>query len=215
MLLFVMFFCVFSIALTAQLRSVPDSVVRKMQKQKDFRYANDSSYWLEEKQAQNRSNSLERLLKWFSQSAFLKILLYLFLIAGMLFAVYQVLIVNNFFTFSRRRRKTEKDQAEQAEDVFEHLDDKLHNAITSFNYRLAVRFLYLKTLKQLSEKHFIVLNAKSTNKDYVTQLSDHLYGNAFTQLTKMYEYVWYGEFAPDELQFNKIRENFNQFNAGR
>lgn len=195
-----------------QQRAVPDSVVKKMQQDRDFRYANDSTYWKQEVASQ-QNNFFERFITAFSRSAFLKIILYLILTAAILFTVYQVLVVNNFFTFSRRRKHREDKTTEDVENLLEHLDEKLADAIQSHNYRHAVRFLYLKTLRQLSESGVIVLNAKFTNKDYVAQLSSHNSGNAFTDLTKIYEYVWYGEFIPNDTQFDVIRKNFHEFSA--
>ena len=198
----------------SQERQVPDSVVKKMQQDRDFRYANDSSYWRKE-EVKSGNNFLERFINALSQSAFLKIILYLVLVAGIVFAVYQVMMANNFFTFSRRRKKSGNKSANEEEDVLEHLDEKLADAIYAHNYRLAVRYLYLKTLKNLSDRQIIVLNAKSTNKDYVTQMSGHRSRNDFSNLTRIYEYVWYGEFTPNEMQFNVINRNFNEFNIER
>ena len=193
-----------------EIRTVPDSVVDKMQKDKDFAYANDMSYW---KQAPPRKKSLlERILSAISQSAATRMILYSLLIAGILYALYQVMVVNNFFIFSRgRRRKTAAEEADDA-SANENVDEKINEAIINKNYRQAIRFMYLKTLKVLSDNDIIKLHAKSTNQDYIKQMYKHDNLAQFRQLTRIYEYVWYGEFDPSETQFEIIRSNFKSFN---
>lgn len=194
----------------AQVRAVPDSVVKKMQKDRDFLYANDSSYWKEKKQTQN--NGLINLINKISNSAFLKILLYLFLGSIIIFAVYQVLVVNNFF-FTRRKRKNVAGAQGEVEDELTNLDEKLSAALSDKNYRHAVRYLYLQTLKLLNERQLISLQAKATNRDYIQQMYKHQSQNEFRQLTHIYEYVWYGEFHPSEGQYQTISIRFNRFNT--
>lgn len=72
--------------------------------------------------------------------------------------------------------------------------------------------MYLKTLQLLHDNNLIRLNAKSTNRDYIRQMQKHKDAGQFRFLTRIYEYVWYGEFQPDEKQFGIIRNNFNKFN---
>jgi hypothetical protein len=194
-------------------RAVPDSTVSAMQKQKDFLYANDSSYWKE--QERQRQSGAEKIFNLISRSAFLKILLYIFLICGIIYAVYQVMIVNNFFIFSKATRKGASGQNDEMEDSYENFDENIRTAVENKNYRQAIRYMYLRTLKSLNDNNLIKLHAKSTNQDYVKQMYNHTGLNQFRNLTYIYEYVWYGEFHPDETQFERIRTNFNQFNSSR
>src|SRR5690349_8803677 len=93
---------------TPVVRSVPDSVVNKMKSDKDFAYANDMSYWKEA--PPRRRNSFDRFLTAITESAVLKLILYSILIAAILYALYQVMVVNNFFIFSGGRRKKNADE---------------------------------------------------------------------------------------------------------
>jgi len=193
-----------------EVRTVPDSVVEKMKKDKDFAYANDMSYWV--KQAPRDRNWLDRMMSALSRSVALKFLLYALLTAAIIFGLYQVMVVNNFFILSRAK-KTRNAKGETVEvSVNENLDQKINEAINSKSYRLAIRYMYLKTLKVLSDNNLITLHAKSTNQDYVRQLYNYDNLGQFRQLTRIYEYVWYGEFDPTEIQFDIIKTNFNRFN---
>jgi len=193
-----------------EVRTVPDSVVEKMKKDKDFAYANDMSYWV--KHAPRDRNWLDRMMSALSRSVALKFLLYALLMAAIIFGLYQVMVVNNFFILSRAK-KTRNAKGETVEvSVNENLDQKINEAINSKSYRLAIRYMYLKTLKVLSDNNLITLHAKSTNQDYVRQLYNYDNLGQFRQLTRIYEYVWYGEFDPTEIQFDIVKTNFNRFN---
>ncbi|MEI7487385.1 MAG: hypothetical protein WCJ72_08235 [Chryseobacterium sp.] len=53
-------------------------------------------------------------------------------------------------------------------------------------------------LKKLSDKKSINWNPEKTNKDYVTELKVPNLKNEFSNLSYIFEYVWYGEFSIDE-----------------
>lgn len=196
-----------------EIRKVPDSVIEKMKKDPDFRYANDSSYWQQE--PQDEPGGFSKLINTIARSEFLKMLLYILLAVGIIFAIYQVMIANNFFIISPTKRNKAGVAAGTDDLTFEDFDERIREEIDKENYRLAVRYMFLKTLKLLSENNFITLHAKSTNQDYIRQMNNHHAIGQFRQLTRIYEYVWYGEFAPNDSQFEAIRTNFNQFNPRR
>jgi len=197
---------------TPVVRSVPDSVVERMKKDKDFVYANDMSYWKEEPPPEE--TRFDRFMNAITHSVILKLILYSLLIAGILYALYQVMVVNNFFIFSGGRRKKHAGGELDDELHQENLDEKINEAIANKNYRQAIRYKYLKTLKTLSDNKIITLHAKSTNQDYMRQMNKHERLPQFQQLTRIYEYVWYGEFYPTESQFEVINSTFNSFNNG-
>lgn len=191
------------------LRVVPDSVTERMKKEKDFLYANDPSSWTEKKG--ERDNSFVKMIQAISRSPLLKWLIYLLVAAIIIYAIYQVMVVNDFFMFSRTHKKKKAKQEEDDELLTDNIDEKISNAIENKEYRLAIRFLYLKTLQLLHESNSIKLHAKSTNQDYIRQMQQHSGISQFRLLTHIYEYVWYGEFHPSDIQFDAIRTNFDQF----
>lgn len=190
-------------------RSVPDSTVARLKSEKEFLYANDPSYW--KKKERPRKSPFERFLESLARSAFLKWLLYFFVAAVILFVLYQVIVVNNFFTSSRKKRRKESGAGESEVYSPETIDDKISDAIAQGEFRPAVRYMYLKTLHLLSDKQLISLHGKSTNEEYIRQMQHQSGGADFRMLTRIYEYVWYGEFQPTENQFGYIRSSFNRF----
>src|SRR4030095_5539124 len=122
------------------------------------------------------------------------------------------LFLSNSSLLSRNRKNIASDIAVVEEENANDPDSLLRNAIKSGNYRLAVRYLYLQSLKRLSEKKFIEINTNKTNYEYVTEIRKHKFANEFAALTLQYEYVWYGEYPVDERLFEQIQNGFTQFN---
>lgn len=88
------------------------------------------------------------------------------------------------------------------------LDALIKKSISDNDFRLAVRFLYLKTLKQLTDKKLVVWEKQKTNEDYTNEISVKQLKNAFENITRLYDFVWYGDFKINEVQFNSINNDF-------
>jgi len=88
------------------------------------------------------------------------------------------------------------------------LDALIKKAISENNYRLAVRFLYLRTLKQLTDKKLVVWEQQKTNEDYTNEINVNQLKNAFENITRLYDFVWYGNFQINKVQFNSINNDF-------
>ncbi|MBB2146584.1 hypothetical protein GM921_13865 [Pedobacter sp. LMG 31464] len=102
---------------------------------------------------------------------------------------------------------------ESLENIHEiDFDEQIDFALQNGNYRLAVRLLYLKTLKHLSDKQLINWQPEKTNQAYVLELENENYKQEFNTLTNQFEYIWYGEFFIDKSSFEPINQSFLQFN---
>ena len=88
---------------------------------------------------------------------------------------------------------------------------EIEKAVTQQNYRLAVRLLYLRSLRQLADAGLIHWDVNKTNTIYINELIDAEQRLAFKLLTRQFEYVWYGEFIIDAQIFTKITALFNNF----
>jgi hypothetical protein len=79
------------------------------------------------------------------------------------------------------------------------------------HYRLAVRYYYLWLLKELSNHGVITYDAEKTNSDYQLEILDAQNSEKFAYTSYLYNYIWYGEFDVDDLQFTKAKKAFTQF----
>jgi hypothetical protein len=218
-----------TLASPPEYRAVPDSTVNRLKKQDDFEYANDPAYWNnEQEEAEKRKREEEREQKlqnqeykkgfwdyfnnFFSGTA-IRVITYTVLIAFFLFVIYRIMVVNQLFLFysSRKAKAKAKESAEAADIEDDNLDEKIRKAVQAGEHRKAVRYMYLKTLQLLNERQWIRYHVDATNYEYVIQMSKHKLGNDFSFLTRIYDYVWYGEFSLTKEQFDIVYNNFSHF----
>jgi len=93
-----------------------------------------------------------------------------------------------------------------------NLDALIEAAIHKNDYRLAVRYYYLKLLKKLIDNQLIDWHPDKTNHDYINELQNTEIQATFKKLTYIYDYVWYGKYYPEKSDFSNIKEQFQNFN---
>ncbi len=138
--------------------------------------------------------------------------IFLWILAGIfiLFVIYKLFLGDGIF---KRPTKTGaiSDNLEEQVTAETDIDGLINNAVKNGNYRLAVRYWYLKSLHHLSDRHLLQLAADKTNYHYVHELKNEVQRNEFASLTLNYEYVWYGEFDVDEQLYRRLENNFSSF----
>jgi hypothetical protein len=216
-----------------EMRRVPDSTVHRYKKDDDFEYANDPDYWagereqaLKRKREQEQREQLERdqdtldrenkkgfwdhFNDFFSGNV-IRNITYFVLIGFFLFIIYRIAVVNKLFLFYSSKKVKAESSAEEVDIADDNLDERIRKAVAAKEYRPAVRYMYLKTLQLLNERQLIRYQADATNYEYVTQMGQHKLGNDFGFLTRIYDYVWYGEFILTDEQFELVHKNFSHF----
>ncbi len=125
---------------------------------------------------------------------------------------YKVLFKNGIFKKKRKLLiQTEEDSLQDLNELSEY-DLLAHEAENKNEYNLATRYLFLKTLKNLSDKGSVSFASEKTNKDYLNEMRQHKYAEEFAKLTRDYEYVWYGKFSIEKELYQKLKEDFSFFN---
>ena len=81
------------------------------------------------------------------------------------------------------------------------------------DYRLATRYQYVLLLQKLSNREYILWEQQKTNEDYIKELALKNIQADFENITRFYDFVWYGNFKVNEqeyqsgiLQVTKIEE---------
>jgi hypothetical protein len=149
---------------------------------------------------------------WVIAFVVLKYLLILIGIVALVFLILKIMGIDLFFVFRRKSQVAGLAYTEQVENIHEiNFDAEIEKAIASHNYRLAVRLLYLKSLKQLSDASLIAWQPEKTNTAYINELTDVRQRSTFKQLTHQFEYVWYGGFLIDADVFGRINLMFQDF----
>lgn len=114
--------------------------------------------------------------------------------------------------FNRGSREINIPYTESLENIHQiTFDEEIEKALNQRNYRLAIRLLYLSTLKQLNDAHFIQWQVDKTNSAYINELADTEKRRSFSLLTRQFEYVWYGDFPVDGPSFQHINTLFHDF----
>jgi len=133
--------------------------------------------------------------------------------AALVFFILKLVGIDTRNIFSRKPLPADLPYSESLENIHEiNFDNEIEKAVAQHNYRLAVRMLYLKCLKQLSDATLISWRPEKTNSAYVNELTDNNQRTAFKQLTTQFEYVWYGEFFIDGSVYKDINFMFQKFN---
>jgi hypothetical protein len=195
-----------------QLRQVSAQVLDSLKKQDAFWYADSAFGTKKDQPGPETSNSTEgkpvfrrETSHWLST----QMLVIIMLIA--LGAIIYFLMRSNIVT-AGRQTVSQDDDTEGLENIFEiNFKKELDKALTEKNYRLAVRLMFLRQLKILSEKNIIQYKHEKTDLDYLVQIQASRYYKDFFRLTRNYEYVWYGKFELQPETFNVIKSDFENF----
>ena len=86
------------------------------------------------------------------------------------------------------------------------IDKLIQNAVNEGNYRLAVRFCYLKMLKKLSEKQIIDYCYQKTNYEYANEIQDANLHTLFLEISFIFDCCWYGNHQPLEKDYILVNE---------
>ncbi|GAA4239581.1 hypothetical protein GCM10022291_34500 [Postechiella marina] len=160
-----------------------------------------------EKVKQKEKNNQDDLSINFGPFAWL---FYMALAAAVFYLVY--ILFNEggsgLFTSSRNKKVNNFDEitAENIEQADIHT--LIKNAENEQDYRLAVRYHYLLTLKTLSLKNYIKFEDDKTNAEYLDEVSNKPFGSKFAYAQYLYNYVWYGKFPVNINQYTKAKSNF-------
>lgn len=190
-----------------QTRNVNQAQVEKLRRDDAFWYVNTTPIREEAKPpSESFSNKLGRQ-KWFRN------LMWLLMIGGFIAVLVWFLVSGNVKLFRKKRVSVSKpENIIVPENIFDiNYSEEIYKAINTENYRLAIRLMYLQLLKDLSQKGIIKYKQERTNNDYVMQLYNTPYYKPFFQLTRHFEYTWYGQFLIIPEAFKTIQADFKSF----
>lgn len=145
----------------------------------------------------------------------LRNLLWVLVVGGFVAVLLWFLVASDIQLFRRPApviEREEEDEELSAENIFDiDYEQALKRAMAAHNYRLAIRLLYLQTLKDLAMRNLIQYKQERTNNDYLMQLFHTTFYKDFFRLTRNFEYAWYGQFPVSRVSFDVIRDEFVSF----
>ena len=129
----------------------------------------------------------------------------------MLFGIYQLGRENNFSWFTRNRNENGLGTTVQKTDEQMDFESAIRKYQDERNYRLAVRYMYLRLIHTLKENEGIKFRDSSTNAEIARAFGSQPKAGEFRFLARAYEYIFYGDFTPDLELFNMLRIRFENF----
>lgn len=142
-------------------------------------------------------------------------IIWVLIIAAAIFVIFQLFKINFKGLLKKKSDKAKVGKEVEIpveEDIHKmEFEDLVQTAVNAGNFRLAVRLLYLRALRQLSEQGMIQWKPDKTNHDYIRELKDKSLRQGFSDITLIFEYIWYGEFPVNRDDFNLARASFVQF----
>jgi uncharacterized protein DUF4129 len=188
---------------TIELRRVPGYVMDSLKNDDAFWYANTRF-----KKKIEKENASSGTPRW------AKTLTWMFIVGAFFAALIWYLATSNILIFAKRQKhfESEKGESETPEDIFSiNYQREIERAIQVEDYRLATRLMFLRLLRNLSNRNLIQYSQGRTNLEYLAQLFSTSYYNDFFRLTRNYEYAWYGRFDVSREAFRTIRGDFENF----
>lgn len=137
---------------------------------------------------------------------FSAIILFVLLLAWLI----RYVIVNDIHLFFAKKSKAQVKVYDLEKNIHEvDFDQLIHEAVNNQEYRLAVRYHFLRLLKNMSAKNIIDWHPDKTNHEYKNELTRKDLSADFEYLAYLYENIWYGEFDIDQAKFDTIAQKFN------
>lgn len=119
---------------------------------------------------------------------------------------------NGNFIFGKKNKKTIIKDEELHENIHEiNFSESIAKFERAGDYRSSVRYQFLFLLKKLSDKKLINWNPEKTNKDYVAELKAPHLKKEFSNLSYIFDYVWYGEFNIEEQAYLTFKDQYQSF----
>ncbi|KQR95587.1 hypothetical protein ASG01_07020 [Chryseobacterium sp. Leaf180] len=142
--------------------------------------------------------------------------LFAIILAGfVLYFIIRFLVGKDGNLFFGKRNKKLIIKAENIDENIHEINfaEAISQSENEHDYRSAIRYQFLLILKKLSDRKKIVWNPEKTNHDYENEISDLTLKQDFAKLLSIFEYVWYGEFAVDAKDYERIKTQFQSFKS--
>ena len=201
--------------LTIRAITISEDTIRQWKNKKEYGYIKNLDSLLKlppdkESSSENfRFPTVSLLDRIFSGALFKLILV-------MLAAFFVLSVLYGFFKnkgiFKRQFTKGigEEELPAEEDKLDQDFDELVHQNHKLGDYRMALRYQFLKTLQLLRDHNHVEYGADKTNSQYMRELPAH-WQNEFAKLILSYEYVWYGNFIINKQQYEPLQAGYISF----
>lgn len=194
-------------------RRFDDSVLTALRVERDFRYEQQAPV-----DQSLMGRFIGRIIAWIDRllnrpgvGTGLRILQWAIPIGLILFALMHFLGMDKALPW-QRERKAGLSYDVHPEDVHAvDFSSEIAAAVASGRFRDATRLQYLFALQRLSETGRIRWSREKTNRDYVGELQGTKLEGPFREVTRIYEFAWYGEMPVTVTEYDIVSRSFTDF----
>lgn len=116
------------------------------------------------------------------------------------------------FLFAKKNRTINITSQDIEENIHEiNFPESIRKFENEKNYRSAIRYHFLFSLKKMADKNLINWNLEKTNRDYLKELKNENMREDFRRIIYIYDYIWYGEFDAQDSDYQNYKSYFNKF----
>lgn len=195
-------------------RSIDSTIIKSYLKDKDFNYFEDpeATKTLWEKLMEWIGNLFQKL---FSFEVFnpawdvIEWLLIALAIISIIFVLLKSDVRGWFFSSTKKNRIAVTESLENIHTI--DYEKMIEDAVQNGNYRYAIRLNYLRTLKKLSDKEFIIWRIDKTNHEFVKEIQQNKIKKYFENITLNFETIWYGCYFIDKTEYSELQKSFLEF----
>ncbi|MEO7266133.1 MAG: DUF4129 domain-containing protein, partial [Ferruginibacter sp.] len=199
---------------TINVKNAEADSLLSLAKDEKFNYIRNLDSLLK-KQQENEKDALnktvERLGFWqrLLSGGLLKLILWALAIIFIVIIVYNIFL-NNVMFRKKSRIILQEEISEQEQFFLLDYDTLIRQSYLLADYRMATRYLFLKTLRSLAEKEMIDYDASKTNSRYLQEIPTVLQP-VFSTLLLSYERVWYGHSVIPQEAYQRLETRFTLF----
>ncbi len=157
---------------------------------------------------------LNRVWRWFRElfssgptGRIMEIALYVIAFGVLVFLI--VKLTGMEATAFFRKARTGDQDFEISEESLDQInfEEEIAKAKSEKQWRIAIRLIYLYSLKTLADRQMIFIKKGKTNHEYLYELEDKEWKEDFSSLCFIFDYTWYGHFEGNEELVKRAESN--------
>jgi hypothetical protein len=199
-----------------EVRKFNDASLEKFQLDPTYNYDDDprlasnpvSAWW------KNIWRKIDQFMKEATSPMFWKIIRFLIIMGVILLLVYHLGNSHRSGILSRKDDLLVEAKVRVGADNYQKSDIKniIQELEAKGEFRLAIRWIFIQFLKDLSDRNLIKWSSKTSNKEIVRSIQNPENKKEFEQLLRLYEYIWYGAHQLNNPeQYQRIKKRFDNF----
>ncbi|MNK34378.1 hypothetical protein D3C87_528840 [compost metagenome] len=134
-------------------------------------------------------------------------------VIALAFILYKVLYNRKQYFIKHNEEENELDVLAYVERnlMNSNLDPYIQEAVAQKNYALGIRYLQLLNIQKLARTDHIKWKQSKTNAEFAQEIQNEELRRGFLECTRIFDYVWFGQFELTEVNFNQYQELFHQY----